>query len=225
MSDGNVTIQRLGNEGEPLVIIDQFSGMTEELRKRAAGSTFQQAGAFYPGLRAPALADFVDERAAIISEILARVFDLREPIALELLAFALVSTPRANLRPTQTIPHYDSAVSNVVAGMLYLLDANTGGTAFYRHRKTGFEAITQDRERDFRAAVQKDLCEQDQSPPDYKYGDCRFYELIGEVEARPDRLALYRGRLLHSGVVPAGNELSPDPAKGRLTMNLFFRGN
>ena len=48
--------------------------------------------------------------------------------------------------------------------------------------------------------------------------------MIGEVEARPDRLVLYRGRLLHSGVIPAPQALSDDPKTGRLTINMFLRG-
>ena len=46
--------------------------------------------------------------------------------------------------------------------------------------------------------------------------------MTGAVEARPDRLVLYRGRLLHSGVIPEGASLSSDPAEGRLTINMFL---
>ncbi|MFZ9395042.1 MAG: DUF6445 family protein [Erythrobacter sp.] len=36
--------------------------------------------------------------------------------------------------------------------------------------------------------------------------------------------ATYRGRQLHSGVIPEPAVLSPDPRKGRLTINMFIRG-
>ena len=49
--------------------------------------------------------------------------------------------------------------------------------------------------------------------------------MIDEVEARPDRLVLYRGRQLDSGVIPDIAALSPDPRRGRLTINMFLIGS
>jgi hypothetical protein len=45
------------------------------------------------------------------------------------------------------------------------------------------------------------------------------------VEAVPDRLIIYHGSLLHSGIIPPGMKLSADPREGRLTANLFVRGH
>ena len=58
----------------------------------------------------------------------------------------------------------------------------------------------------------------------YIQGSDDFFEEIGAVEAVPDRLIIYQGSLLHSGVIPPGMELSADPRRGRLTANLFVRG-
>ena len=41
----------------------------------------------------------------------------------------------------------------------------------------------------------------------------------------PDRLIIYQGSLLHSGIIPAGMNFSPDPREGRLTANFFVRGH
>jgi hypothetical protein len=48
--------------------------------------------------------------------------------------------------------------------------------------------------------------------------------MIDEVEAAPDRLVLYRGMQLHSGVIPDPAALSSDPRKGRVTINMFLIG-
>jgi hypothetical protein len=37
-------------------------------------------------------------------------------------------------------------------------------------------------------------------------------------------LALYRGRQLHSGIIPDPARLSDNPASGRLTINMFLFG-
>ncbi|MFN7159779.1 MAG: DUF6445 family protein, partial [Erythrobacter cryptus] len=122
------------------------------------------------------------------------------------------------------IPHHDHSDARRVAIMHYLGGPETGGTAFYRHRRTGFEAITPAREAAYAAGLAADAAEYGPPPPGYPGADSPAYEQIGMVEARPDRLALYRGCQLHSGVIPDPAALSPDPARGRLTINMFLYG-
>ena len=80
------------------------------------------------------------------------------------------------------------------------------------------------REDAYDAALEQDAQEFGMPPQTYHYGDSKRYELIGEVEAQPDRLVLYRGKLLHSGVIPNPHDLTDDPRTGRLTINMFLRG-
>ena len=44
------------------------------------------------------------------------------------------------------------------------------------------------------------------------------------VEGVPDRLVIYRGNLLHSGIIPTDMPMSDHPRTGRLTANLFVKG-
>jgi hypothetical protein len=62
--------------------------------------------------------------------------------------------------------------------------------------------------------------------PDSGYisGSDRFFEQIAAIEAIPDRLLIYQGSLLHSGIIPHDMNFSRDPREGRLTANLFVRG-
>ena len=157
-------------------------------------------------------------------QVLQQVFGFRQGISLDVSTFSLVTLAPEDLAPIQRIPHYDHASGEVVAIMHYLLGPETGGTAFYRHKRTGFETITDDREAAYNAGLEADEAEYGMPPPEYCYGNTDRYELIGEVEARPDRLVLYRGRQLHSGVIPRPHELSADPRQGRMTINMFLRG-
>ena len=219
-----VTIHAIGQEREPLAVLDRFSGSPDAFLEIGRRSHFQAAGAFYPGFRAPARPDLVDRRRDLVARVLEEVFGLRQPVVLEMLAYALVTTPPGDLAPLQAIPHYDAASEAVVAGMFYMMGPETGGTAFYRHRLTGYETITAAREQACRAAMAEDGRAFGSPPRAYHYGDTPRYKMIHEVEARPDRLVLYRAKLLHSGVIPDPSLLSPDPAEGRMTMNMFFRG-
>jgi hypothetical protein len=59
----------------------------------------------------------------------------------------------------------------------------------------------------------------------YIRGSDALFEQIDAIEAVPDRLLIYQGSLLHSGIIPKGMTLSADPRKGRLTANVFVRGH
>ncbi|MEO1730069.1 MAG: DUF6445 family protein [Pseudomonadota bacterium] len=219
-----VEVKRLGKDGEPLVIIDNFSGHVEQLRAMGCAATYEQAGVDYPGLRALADPSYLDLRRDVMMQAMGRVFGLSRSIQCEVAAFSLVTFAAGELSDRQCIPHHDHSDAGRVAIMHYLDGPASGGTAFYRHRRTGFEAITQEREAAYAQGLEADRREFGSPPRRYPYGDDERYEMIEEVEAQPDRLILYRGRQLHSGVIPDPSALSADPQKGRLTINMFLFG-
>lgn len=220
-----VTVERIGREGEPLVIIDNFTGQPERLRAMGMAAQYHPAGVDYPGRRALADPSYLDLRRDLMMQVMARVFGLSRGVQCEIAAFSLVTLPPEQLSPRQRIPHHDHSDAGRVAIMHYLGGPETGGTAFYRHRRTGFEAITPHREPAYAAALVEDQREFGPPPPGYPLGDSDCFEQIGAVEARPDRMALYRGRQLHSGIIPDPAALSEDPGTGRLTVNMFLFGS
>lgn len=220
-----VTLERIGHEGEPVVTIDGFTGDIERLRAMGNAATYEQAGVDYPGLRALGDPSYLDLRRNLMMQIVGRVFGCTRSIRCEVAAFSLVTRAQAELTQRQCIPHHDHSDAGRIAIMHYLLGPESGGTAFYRHRRTGFEAITPQREYAYAKALDEDQRDYGDPPRAYPYGDSDRYEMIGEVEARPDRMVLYRGRLLHSGVIPDPERLSTDPRQGRLTINMFLFGN
>ncbi|ANU07252.1 DUF6445 family protein [Paraurantiacibacter namhicola] len=224
LPEPDVTVHQWGHDREPVVVIDNFSGMADTLLERARSAQYRDPGASYPGIRAWAEPDYLDRRRDLMFQLLGQVFGFRQRVAMEVSTFSLVTMDPASLAPRQRLPHYDSSDPEVIGVMHYLLGPETGGTAFYRHKRTGFEAITPPREAAYNAALEEDARDYGEPPAAYYHGDSDRYELIGEVEARPDRMAIYRGRLLHSGVIPDPAALSSDPAKGRLTVNMFLRG-
>lgn len=224
LPDPAITVRRMGREGEPLVIIDGFSGMVSELLEAGYAAQYQHAGASYPGIRSWADPSYLDRRRPLMMQIMQQVFGFTQGVRLDASTFSLVTRSEAELHPLQRIPHYDHANGDVIAIMHYLMGPESGGTAFYRHRRTGFETVTPDREDSYNAALAVDEQAHGMPPAKFCYGDTDWFELIDEVEAVPDRLILYRGRQLHSGVIPDPSVLSSDPRKGRLTINMFLIG-
>lgn len=224
LSQPQVDVRRMGREGEPLVIIDRFSGAVESLLEEGYAAAFRHAGASYPGIRSWADPSYLDRRRELMLQIMQQIFGFVRGVRLDASTFSLVTLPEHQLAPLQRIPHYDHAGGEVVAVMHYLMGPDTGGTAFYRHRRTGFETITPIRENEYNAALAEDERAYGMPPARYFHGDSDWFEQIDEVEAQPDRLILYRGRQLHSGVIPDPAHLSPDPRQGRLTINMFLVG-
>jgi len=225
LPDASITVERLGREGEPLVIIDNFTGQPERLRAMGLAAQYHPAGVDYPGRRALADPSYLSLRRELMMQVMGRVFGLTRNITCEVAAFSLVTLPPEKLSPRQRIPHHDHSDAGRIAIMHYLDGPESGGTAFYRHRRTGFEAITPEREGAYAAALAEDEREYGPPPMGYPLGDSAAFEQIGAVEARPDRMALYRGRQLHSGIIPDPAALSDDPAQGRLTLNMFLYGS
>jgi hypothetical protein len=223
-SDASVTVRRMGRECEPLVVIDNFSGIPTELLQAGFTAHYQHAGASYPGIRSWADPSYLDRQRPLMMQLMQQVFGFSKGVRLDASTFSLVTLSENELTPLQRIPHYDHASGEVVAIMHYLLGAESGGTAFYRHRRTGFETVTPDREADYNAALAEDEREHGMPPRRYCYGDSPWFEMIDEVEAQPDRLLLYRGRQLHSGIIPDPARLSSNPKEGRLTINMFLIG-
>lgn len=217
-------MRHMGREGEPLVIIDQFSGISDQLLQAGRTADYQHAGASYPGIRSWADPSYLDMRRPLMMQLMQQVFGFSKGVRLHVSTFSLVTARETELSPLQRIPHYDHASGEVIAIMHYLLGPESGGTAFYRHRRTGFETVTPDREAAYNDGLAKDERQHGMPPYRFCYGDTDWFEMIDEVEAQPDRLILYRGRQLHSGVIPNPAKLSSDPQQGRLTINMFLIG-
>lgn len=224
LPEPQITVRRMGREGEPLVIIDGFSGAVDALLEQGYAAAYRHAGASYPGIRSWADPSYLDRRRPLMMQIMQQIFGFSRGVRLDASTFSLVTLPESGLAPLQRIPHYDHAGGEVIAVMHYLLGPETGGTAFYRHRRTGFETITPARENVYNAALAQDERDHGMPPARYFHGDSDWFEQIDEVEAVADRLVLYRGRQLHSGVIPDPSKLSDDPREGRLTINMFLIG-
>lgn len=215
-------IQRFGNETEPVVIIDDFSAQFEALRELAEASSYAVTSPHYPGIRAQADPSYLGAQMAVLKEVLTDVFNNAKGADLVECAYSLVTTPPAKLTPIQRLPHFDSTDPGRLALLHYFGDASSGGTAFYRHVSTGFETISQARHHAYTKALQGEI-NKNGLPPAAYYAAGPLYERIGEVEARPNRMVIYRGYRLHSGTIPIDLPLSSDPRSGRLTLNTFLQ--
>ncbi|RST29854.1 hypothetical protein HMF7854_02700 [Sphingomonas ginkgonis] len=221
---------RIGASATPVVVIDDFTGDAEAVARLAEGlAPFPAAtSSYYPGVRRVleesdgAAFDYALRCCRDAAQFIAGAFGV-DRFNLAQASFSMVSTQPAQLNPWQRAPHFDSPDPLHLAMLHYLRVPVESGTAFYRQRETGIERVDQGNEATFVRAATAAAARQS-ADAGYIYGSDPDYELLESVDAVPDRLLIYQGGLLHSGVIPAGMPLSADPKVGRLTANFFLQG-
>ncbi len=222
MKTGDVRIFRQGAEHQPLILIDDFAVDPDGLIEDAAMLRLEPNGPHYPGLRAPVPKGMVAKLLAPVTDLIREVFGVDAGRGRRESWYSLVTTPPDRLAPIQRLPHFDGVEADRIAILLFLGRADLGGTAFYRHRATGFETVTAERLAPYDSALRADIDRHGLPPPAYIAGDTPLYERIARHEARFNRLLIYRGHTLHCADVPPDLVLCADPREGRLTVNTFL---
>lgn len=222
-------LRRIGESYSPVVIVDDFSGELDRILEIAdALRPYPKHTNYYPGARRvitreDAAADaYVEETCQRAAQFIGGAFDIDRFDLIEA-SFSIVTMQPSELSPPQRAPHFDTTDPKHLALLHYLRVPSGTGTAFYRQRSTGIEQVTEENLARFVGTARVDAA---RLPPDSGYisGSDEFFEQIGAVEAVPDRLIIYQGSLLHSGIIPPDMNFSADPREGRLTANLFVRG-
>lgn len=221
-SSAAYTLIPIGTEGESVAVIDDFSTSTEHLAVVARSAVLEPGNNHYPGHRAPAPPSYLGERADVLKAVLIDAFGMTNGADLIECNFSFVTTPPEQLTPIQRLPHFDGMDPNRLALLHYLCRPEEGGTSFYRHRQTGFERITADRLSRYNAALQEESRRLRASTAAYFFGSNEAFECIRTIEARWNRMIIYRGLLLHSGDVPARTQWPTDQQTARLTINTFL---
>ena len=219
----NPAISHFSSHNHRLVTLDSILAEPEAVISQAILQNFARITPQYPGLRAPldpaVCAYLLGELAPLLDQWFAA-----SPTRWEMQAwFSLVTTPPAALAPIQRLPHVDGTDPRQIAMMLYLHRTGHGGTAFFRHRATGLEALTAADYPRYAAALQADVARTGLPPAAYTSDGAPHFERIHAVPGDFNSAIFYRGNILHSGVIDNAAPLVPDPRAGRLTINAFFR--
>lgn len=213
---------RHGREQQPVIVIDDFAADPDAIIEGARRLEFTPIGPNFPGLRHPTPTPMVAAWREHLMGLIREVFALKDPLDRIESYYSLVTTPPGALQPIQRLPHFDGLGPSRIAMVHHLGRAERGGTAFFRHRGTGFETLDGERLPAYNRAVNQELMRQGMPQARYLDGDTPMYERIGRCEARFNRLLIYRGNTLHGAEIPADLPLTGDPATGRFSINTFI---
>lgn len=215
---------RIGAEGEPIVLIDDFFQCPDDMVDFAATeASFAPAGHGYPGIRSPVPERLNHALIHALNPVFELLFGITASDALVFeSSFSIVTDTPDRSRPAQLLPHFDNSHPKALATVMYLCAPRLGGTSFYRHRSTGFETIGPERAETYNSELHAELS---RTAIPERYPDARhpLFERFHSVEPRFNRLVLYRSRLLHSADIPPEEPLTADSRAGRLTITSFLR--
>jgi hypothetical protein len=221
----SLNVQPVGRDQTPVIVIDDFGLDLSDLVARACSSSDYgpDPGTKYPGLRARLPKSYTREVMRQIYRLLFGVYSIGPDLGMKAVnaAYSLIATPEHELEPNQCLPHFDSYRPNYLAILHYLNDGDFCDTGLFRHRPTGLERVSRDSLDEYLA--HRDLHASGLNPATIGYikGSDEHYELYHRISYRPNRLVVYPGCLLHSGLVNPAVDVNSDPRTGRLTANIF----
>jgi hypothetical protein len=210
-----------GKEQQPVIVIDNFFDDPAAWIDAASKRAFAPLGPYYPGIRSQLEQNEVSACISNLPPLLHTAFGHDNYVPAES-CFSLVTTPSSSLLPIQRLPHFDTFSSGRIAVLIYLNGRSDSGTAFYRQRSTGFESVDEPGYPAFAASLEQSVQQHGMPPLAYIGGDTPIYEQIARYDGIPNRAIIYRGNTLHCAEIPEDLPLTSDPAKGRLTINIFL---
>lgn len=219
-------VLKVGAEKTPVIVIDDFmvdaNSVVDYVSQTIDFDAEQRT--FYPGFRARINSDYTRVVVNALGKHLFKVFSIPDnyKLILDGAYYSLVATPPEELLPAQCRPHADTALPYYLAIMHYLSPDEHGGTGFFKHKPTGFEKITPNRIDEYKESMLAFFDAHGHSQPGYITQSSEQYELMGEIGYKPNRMIIYPGCLLHSGLINPATDISKDPRTGRLTANIFL---
>jgi hypothetical protein len=212
-----------GRERAPLLVIDDFVNDPDALVRHAARRVFTERWRWFPGTRTRAPLAYRRLLAERLRDVLCGFFGLgARSLTFSMCHYSLITTPADRLETPQRIPHFDSVGSDGIASIHYLFRAPHGGTAFYRHRRTGFEFVDASRNHQYLRTLEEELAGPHAPAAAYINGDTPLFEQVEMHEGRFNRILFYRRNSLHSGCIGSDFVPDPDPLTGRLSINSFI---
>lgn len=195
-----------------------------DLALRHRDAFMPATGNAFPGLELPLPPSAVDRFCEYFAQHARGALDVRRVLSATGRLSMVMLQPQ-QLAPLQRLCHRDRLAATddqcVGAGVLYLFrDEALGGTNFFVPREP-LDAINA-RMRQWSVIDNAQFTHQTGWPAAYMTASNQHFEMTAVVPPRFNRLIFYDGARFHGSHVEQPDRLSDDPARGRLTVNLFF---
>lgn len=222
-SETDFEVQEFGDEKQRLVMASSFLTDPDFAIANGVLQKFTSITPQYPGLRAPlpddVLGDWLDALCPMLNAQFAEPGTRWTANGWH----SIVTQAPEKLLPIQRLPHVDGVEPGLVAMMLYLNQTPHGGTAFFRHKATGYQSLTAETFPVYKRALEREVAASGLPPNSYVADGAPYFERIHVSAGAFNSAIFYRGNIFHSGVINSAGPFSADPRVGRYTINVFWR--
>lgn len=224
-----ISLEHLGKTRAPLVVIENGTSALDKLRDLAINSAeFTPDNlTMYPGLRAPLPKEWVIDYLKPLLPYLYKIFKIPQNLnpSPRYSYFSVVTLDESELKPVQTLPHFDTNNPFLISIIHYLNKGTYGGTGFFRHKKTQFEYVNHSRREEYLKSVESYLLDNIHISPSYCNEFHPEYEMYNSIDYAEDKMIIFQGYMLHSALINTATDICDSPETGRLTANLFIEFN
>lgn len=223
--DAEVELVRVGRTGIKVTLIDNVLRDPEGVAAFGLAQSYaEDRGNLYPGVRAAVPESFSTAFRAWLTPILQRqgMLESWQFISRDMSFFSAVTMASSDLLPIQCIPHYDSTDPSLLAAVIYLCAPKFSGTAFYRHRRTGYEEITEATVGNYQLALNTEMRIHGVPRKSYINGDSLLFEQVFACELKFNRAIVYPARVLHAGKIDEQFVPPQDRSEWRLTVTALL---
>ena len=222
--DCEIQTYKIGREGEPLLKADAYLAGANLLRDYAIhNNQFSQVDTYYPGIRMPIAFNYTLALAKHFQSHIEDTFGLPlSKVKRAASRYSIVTADPKSLSLRQRIPHFDAPSRNSLAMIHYLCDEPDSGTALYRHRESTFEYVDEKRQQQYVQSIDRQFDDPLTHPQGYICSDTDNFEMLQSFSAVYNRVLMYRGSSLHSGLIRPDYNFDPSPETGRLTITTFI---
>ena len=212
---------------QKVIVIENLLQNPQTLMDFAVKNNFEPyprtaSGKGYPGVRLTPPSEYSLAITEFIKPLIQREFGVAEDLEMRKseCAISLMTLKPEELGVVQRLPHFDTSNINQFAVLLYLCNHKHGGTAFYRHNKTGLEFITPQTCDHYLNTFYAELDKQE-PPLEYFADSDEQFTKLGFLPAAVNRMVIYRSCVLHSPYIDPAISIDANPSTGRLTVNTF----
>lgn len=218
-------IKLIGKHKTPIIIIDDYATNLDEIVSQIIQKSCFKPDEVtnYPGIRSPIPKGLVVGYLKPLMKALYGIYkfpDTAEPAPKDNY-FSLITTMPNDVSAMQSWPHFDTPNPNLIAVIHYLDKRSHGGTAFFKHKKSGLERIDNSNKDYFYQCADDYFQLKNTNTFSYCNEHHSEFSCYQKIEYKPNRLIVFPGQLLHSTLVDLNTDLDPNPASGRLTANMF----
>jgi hypothetical protein len=203
-------------------VVDNFHEMLDYCFNKAYFNPIGAEGTLFPGVR--------DEMPKPYYQLISALFNrlamhsqgrLFKRYQLGKSWLSKVTVLPENLDIVQTMPHFDSLSENHMAAVHYLNENHLGGTHFYRYKGSSKIHLSHD-DKDTILKMVEQVKQSADERRGYINDSDALFEKVFSVDAKPNRLILYAGNIMHSANISSVVDFDKSSPNNRTTINSFF---